>query len=177
MTDSVELKDKCSLAGCCTPQPDTPIVGYFSHDDHIKVHRSDCANLAKAERSRLVTLLWDDIIEATADEAAPSDVPLEEIDLAVLRHHRDFGVDYSLKVARVLNADRQRVFASHRRLRAGGLLERVEPTMIEYRKGIAPNKWIKHRNHTYYRLTGLGAACLKAAGPSRDTAGAEGSSE
>lgn len=163
MSSALPLKDKYSLARCCTPQPGDQITGYFSHDDHIKVHRSDCGNLAKAERARLVKLEWDDITLAATLPQDEAEIPLGELDLAILHHHRNLGVDYSLKVARVLNAERAAVFESHRRLRAGGLLERVEPTMIEYRKGIVPNKWIKHRNHTYYRLTERGAARLNAA--------------
>jgi len=157
------LKEKYSLARCCKPQLGDRITGYFSHDDHIKVHRSDCPNLIKAEHSRLVTLAWIDISAGTGHPQAGPDITLGELDLAILRHHRDLGVDYSLKVARVLNAERADVFESHRRLRADGLLERVEPTMIQYRKGVVPSKWIKHRNHTYYRLTERGAALLKAA--------------
>lgn len=163
MSETRPLKEKYTTANCCHPSPDQPIVGYFSHDDQIKVHRADCANLAKTDQTRLVTLTWDDIIAAPPRDAKSTNEPLSTLDLAVLRHHRDLGVDYSHKVARTLNCDRQQVFESHRRLRDEGLLERVEPTMIQYRKGIVSNKWIKHRNHTYYRLTERGAILLAQA--------------
>ena len=46
-------------------------------------------------------------------------------------------------------------------MREMGLLERVEPLIIQYRKGIVDNKWIKHRNHTYYGLTSKGESYLR----------------
>jgi len=175
MAEPLRLSEKYVLAGCCNPRRDDPIVGYFSYDDRIKVHRADCPKLATTDRSRLVSLDWGDILETVASAPSAPEVSLSEIEIAVLRHHRTLGVDYSLKVARDLNLEREAVFECHRRLRADGLLERVEPTMIQYRKGVVPNKWIKHRNHTYYRLTELGAALLKAAEARRGTPDRNGS--
>jgi len=31
---------------------------------------------------------------------------------------------------------------------------------MQYRKGIVDNKWVKHRNHTYYKLTEKGTKYL-----------------
>ena len=56
--------------------------------------------------------------------------------------------------------DKQTVFDRHRKLREMGLLERVTATMVRYRKGIVDNKWIKHRNHTYFDLTDRGRKYL-----------------
>jgi len=157
MPQQPRLKENYTLAKCCSPAPGCEIVGYYSHDGvMLKVHRSDCGNLAKAERARLVSLAWDDI-QAEQDFTPGDDyAELEALDFRVLKHHRDLGVDYSHKVARVLHAGKQAVFDSHRKLRAMGLLKRVDPVMIRYRKGIVDNKWIKHRNHTYYQLTDKG---------------------
>lgn len=103
---------------------------------------------------------WDDIL-AEADFRPETDyTKLDETDFRILEHHQRYGVDYSLKVARMLSLDRQEVFDRHAKLRDQGLLNRVEPTMIRYRKGIVKNKWIKHRNHTYYELTDKGIAYL-----------------
>lgn len=154
------LKDKYVSANCCNPQIGDSITGYFSYDDMIKVHRSDCANLKKADISRLMDLSWEDIVEN--DEFVPDDdfKYLTDIDILILKHHRDYGFDYSRKVASMYKLDKQAVFESHGKLRGSKLLKRVEPRMIQYRKNIVPGKWIKHRNHTYYDITDRGKQYL-----------------
>ncbi|MFZ5979698.1 MAG: DUF2250 domain-containing protein [Candidatus Zixiibacteriota bacterium] len=160
MADEIKLHSKYVLAKCCKPTPDDEIVGYFSYDDFIKVHRKGCRNLDKAEPERLVTLVWKDILKT--DDFNPEDDyrQLDETDFMILRHHREYGVDYSLKVAAMLRLARQAVFDSHKKMREMKLLKRVEPLMIQYRKGVVDNKWIKHRNHTYYDLTEKGSQYL-----------------
>ncbi|MEE9443616.1 MAG: DUF2250 domain-containing protein [candidate division Zixibacteria bacterium] len=155
-----KLKDKYIAANCCCPQIGESITGYFSHDDIIKVHRSDCANLNKADLSRLVELNWDDIIEE--EDFTPDDdfETLNEIDFLILKHHKDYGFDYSRKIASMYKLDKQAVFESHAKLREMKLLKRVEPRMIQYRKNIVKGKWIKHRNHTYYDVTDKGKKYL-----------------
>lgn len=160
MSHSPRLKEKYQLAGCCTPDLSDKIVGYFSYDNLIKVHREGCSNLAKADAGRLVKLEWADIIEADDFTPGPDYGELEVNDFAILRHHLDFGVDYSLKVASMLDLPKAEVFERHKKLRGMGLLERVEPVMIRYRKGVVDNKWIKHRNHTYYQITVIGKQYL-----------------
>ncbi len=157
----MKLKEDYTLASCCNPAQSDNIVGYYSHNNIIKVHRADCSNLQKADQTRLVSLEWANIL--TEDTPKPSEDfdGLTETDFAVLLHHANFGVDYSLKVAAVLHIDKQAVFDSHARLRDMGLLERVEPRIIQYRKGIVDNRWIKHRNHTYYDLTSKGRLYLE----------------
>jgi predicted transcriptional regulator len=66
------------------------------------------------------------------------------------------GIDYSLMVAAELRIEPQTAFERHDKLRRLGLIQRVNAVMVQYRKGIAKNKWIKHRNHTYYDLTEKG---------------------
>ncbi len=151
--EKIRLKDKYLLSKCCSPTPEDAIIGYFSWDDLIKVHRQDCPNLAKADPERLVDLNWNDIVAAKEFSPGEDFDDLEPNDFVVLRFHREYGVDYSLKVARMLNLPKQEVFDRHKKLRALGLLERVKPLIIRYRKGVVDNKWIKHRNHTYYELT------------------------
>jgi predicted transcriptional regulator len=104
--------------------------------------------------------VWADII--VSGKFVPGDdfATLEPNDFAILRLHRKVGVDYSLKVARMLSLPREEVFDRHRTLRDMKLLKRVQPVMIQYRKGVVDNKWIKHRNHTYYELTRRGALYL-----------------
>ena len=156
MSSSLKLKEKYTAAKCCSPSESDQIVGYFSYDDLIKIHRHDCPNLAKAEPERLVQLRWSDIL--VGKEFKPNDdyLNLDDTDFAVLKHHRDYDLDYSLMVARMLRIDKHEVFERHRKLRNLGLLERVDAVMVRYRKKIAKNKWIKHRNHTYYTLTDKG---------------------
>jgi hypothetical protein len=159
---ALRLKEDYSLARCCSPSPPDPIVGYYSWDNVLRVHRSNCANLARVEPERLVTLDWEDILAEA--EPSPEQGIIETIDsedIAVLRHHRMYGIDYSLKIARLLGLDKQRVFDIHQKLRDLGLLERVEPRIVQYRKGHVKGKWIKHRNHTYYDLTDRGRLHLE----------------
>ena len=156
MAEEIKLLEKYILAKCCRPNLKDNIVGYFSYDDFIKVHRRDCANLRKAEPERLVELEWGKILKR--DEFTP-DADYEQLDQAdfvILQHHLEYGVDYSLKVAQITRLSKQTVFERHKKLRDLKLLKRVEPVMIRYRKGVVDNKWIKHRNHTYYELTKKG---------------------
>ena len=161
MTDEIRLKESYTLARCCSPSRSDKIVGYFSHDNYLKVHRHDCESLKKAESSRLVSLSWDDILEGAGFTPGPDYHKLDAADFAVLRHHLDYGIDYSLMVAKALAIPRQDAFERHKRLKDQGLLKRVEPRIVQYRKGIVDNKWIKHRNHTYYDLTEKGKAYLE----------------
>jgi hypothetical protein len=156
-----KLKENYVLAKCCRPGEDDSIVGYYSHDNFIKVHRSDCHNLKKTDSARLITLDWRDLYDI--DDFVPGDdyEVLDGIDFSILRHHQVLGVDYSLEVAAVLRLSKQTVFDRHRKLREMKLLKRVQPVMIRYRKNIVKNKWIKHRNHTYYDLTGKGRDYLR----------------
>ena len=161
MTDQIRLKEDYTIAKCCNPTQSDEIIGYYSHTNVLKVHCTSCANLAKAEPDRLVKLEWDEIlaVDETIDTSEVS-AKLDKLDYAILSHHAEYGVDYSHKVARMLGQEKQTLFDRHHKLRDLMLLERVEPRMIRYRKGIVDNKWIKHRNHTYYDLTILGRACL-----------------
>ena len=160
MPDEIKLKEKYILAKCCSPSLEDKIVGYYSHDNYLKVHRHDCTSLKKAEPTRLVALSWDDILEDAGFAPGQDYDELEVDDFAVLRHHLDYGIDYSLMVAKSLAIPKQDAFERHKRLRDLGLLQRVEPRIVQYRKGIVDNKWIKHRNHTYYELTEKGKAYL-----------------
>ncbi len=159
----MKLRPGYSLAGCCRPATGDGIIGYYSHENIIKVHRADCGNLSKAEEPRLIKLNWTEIAE---DESTLSrdDVQIfEEIDYLILKHHSAYGADYSLAVAAQLRQDKELVFKRHDYLREEGLLKRVAPVMIQYRKKIVKGKWIKHRNHTYYELTPKGRETLQQA--------------
>jgi hypothetical protein len=161
MDARMKLKDEYIIAKCCRPEQSDVIVGYYSHANLIKVHKEGCANLNKTDPERLLKLEWADILEQ------PDPVPddnidlLDEIDFRILHHHGIMGVDYSLKVAAALHLAKQTVFDRHAKLRDMGLLERVKPRIIQYRKKIVKGKWIKHRNHTYYDLTEKGRLYLR----------------
>jgi len=161
MADELRIREAYTLARCCLPQPPDEIIGYYSYDNVLKVHVRNCPNLGKAEADRLVNLTWSDVID-DREVAEPDDDygTLEPTDFAVLAHHDQYGVDYAQVVARRLNIGKEDAFERHRKLRDLGLITRVEPLMIQYRKGIVNNKWIKHRNHTYYDLTEKGRTYL-----------------
>lgn len=162
MDSPPRTKENYSLSKCCAPLPDCRIVGYYSHDGKLlKVHRAECANLQKADQARLVSLAWSEIL--SDKQFTPDDdyYALDDLDFRVLAHHDRYGVDYSLTMARLIGIDKQTMFDRHHKLRGMKLLKRVEPVMIRYRKGIVDNKWIKHRNHTYYDLTRRGKKYLE----------------
>lgn len=158
----LKIKEDYTLAKCCSPSPDDHIKGYYSHDNIIKVHKENCDNLDNIEPDRLIKLNWDDVIDHDQD-FEPDDLyrSLEAVDFKVLSHHLEFGVDYAHVVARKQNISKQEAFEIHLKLKENNLIERVEPKIIQYRKGIVENKWIKHRNHTYYQLTKQGEIYIK----------------
>jgi predicted transcriptional regulator len=71
------------------------------------------------------------------------------------------GIDYSLMVADILGVNPEDIFERHKKLRDLKLLKRVQKVMVRYREKIVKNKWIKHRNHTYYEITPKGERYLE----------------
>ena len=157
----MRLKDDYIAANCCHPTTDDQIVGYYSYNNVIKIHKIDCPNLDKSEKSRLVSLAWPDIVAPEEFKPDADYHDLDKTDFNIMAHHRDYGFDYTLKMAAMLHLEKQTVFDHHNKLREMGLLQRVEPKMIQYRKNIVKGKWIKHRNHTYYDLTDKGRKYLE----------------
>ncbi len=157
-----KIKEDYRLSNCCSPTPENAITGYYSHDNFIKIHRLNCANLKNIDPERLISLSWIDILSSEEEFQVGEDYDsLNEIDFKVLLHHEKYGIDYSHVLARKLHISKQEGFDLHQKLRDMLLIERVEPKIVQYRKGIVPNKWIKHRNHTYYDLTEKGKEYLK----------------
>ncbi|MEW6412387.1 MAG: DUF2250 domain-containing protein [Candidatus Zixiibacteriota bacterium] len=157
----MKLKKDYRVASCCAPSPPDDIIGYYSHGNVIKIHRRDCGHVKELDPERLISVRWDDAIDDKSEFRPESDYgELQDTDFEVLRHHERYGIDYSLVVARKLNISKQEAFDRHRKLTDMRLIERVDATMVQYRKGIVDNKWIKHRNHTYYRLTDKGRKYL-----------------
>ncbi|MDX9857002.1 MAG: DUF2250 domain-containing protein [candidate division Zixibacteria bacterium] len=154
------MKEQYVLARCCSPSSPDRLIGYYSRENVLKVHRAGCSALANADQARLVSLSWTDILAPEPFRPGDDYPGLDDVDFRILAHHDRYGIDYSLAVARHLSVDRDTAFARHRSLRDRGLLERVEPTMVQYKKGFVNNKWIKHRNHTYYAITDRGRAYL-----------------
>ncbi|MEE9555030.1 MAG: DUF2250 domain-containing protein [candidate division Zixibacteria bacterium] len=160
MADQLNLKPDFTLAKCCSPSQDEAITGFLKPDSGIiSIHVVGCENLNSIQPERLVKLEWDEILSDQTESNLlddPAYQSLDGTDLAILRHHAKMGVDYAAVVAKHTGIDRATVFERHKKLRDLKLLARVQPTMIQYRKGFTKNKWIKHRNHTYYELTELG---------------------
>jgi hypothetical protein len=151
--NQLKLKEGYKIARCCSPRPNDSIVGYFSYNNVIAVHKASCGNLKKTESERLLSLSWEDILKKGEDKPEEDYHQLDELDFRILRHHQMMGVDYSLMVAKILKIETEQAFERHRKLKSLKLLKRVAPVMIQYRKNIVDNKWIKHRNHTYYQIT------------------------
>jgi len=160
LNHGLKLKEGYKLAGCCSPQPNDSIIGYFSHNNLIVVHKTSCNNLKKAESGRLFSLSWEEILEREEDKPEKDYEQLDELDFRILQHHQMMGVDYSLMVAKILKITPQQMFERHKKLKSLKLVKRVEKVMIQYRKKIVDNKWIKHRNHTYYQITPKGKKYL-----------------
>lgn len=159
---SDKLKNDYQLANCCNPDLDNTIVGYYSHNSLIKVHVKSCESLKSVEKERLISLEWADIIEPNDTFTPGAEYnDLDKVDFAILKHHLKYGIDYSLVVAKKLTIPKDVAFDRHKLLREIGLIERVEAKIVQYRKGIVDNKWIKHRNHTYFQLTDKGKKYLE----------------
>ena len=157
----MRLREGYTAAACCKPAEADSICGYYSHNQIMIVHKRDCVNLKKVDPERVVPLVWAEI-KADAEYRPDSDYrQLDALDWRVLKHHQTMGVDYSLVVARSLHTRKDIIFERHRKLRGLKLLQRVKPVMMQYRKGVVDNKWIKHRNHTYYELTKKGQKYLE----------------
>lgn len=162
MVDELTYK----IAKCCTPEEDNPIVGYFKEDGTITVHNSSCSAVPSLRTERLLDVSWDEIHKSKIPDTSqdiPSEVTeLDETDYFILKHHQEFGMDYSKVVAETLRIPLEEMQQRHRKLRELGGLKRVEGRIIHYRKNIVKGKWIKHRNHTYYELTPEGNQWINA---------------
>ena len=66
-----------SFAGCCTPLPGEPVMGYISRGRGMIVHTHDCPNLARLEPERLLQVSW----EGQEDTPYPAKI-------AILAHNR-----------------------------------------------------------------------------------------
>ena len=165
MPESFRLKENYRLAGCCAPVQGDEIIGFLKQDSPvISIHRSGCRELAKVSEDRLISLTWDEISDSNIEpdiSASPTFQALDDTDFAILQHHKMMGNDYAAVVAKATGIPRATIFERHKKLRDLGLVRRVQPVMIQYRKGIVKGKWIKHRNHTYYELTPEGLATIE----------------
>ena len=154
------------LAQCCSPEMGEGIIGYFKEDGTVAVHRSDCASMQHLRPERLLDVTWEEIhaaeTPADTETADPTFDQLDEVDYLILKHHQEFGLDYSIVVSEMLGLPLEETHKRHRKLRELGGLRRVERRMIQYRKNIVKGKWIKHRNHTYYELTPKGERWVRS---------------
>ena len=155
-----------NIAKCCSPQEDDPITGYFKADGTIAVHHATCNAVQGLRPERLLAVAWDEVrtteMAAAPATLAPEFAELDETDYFILKHHQEFGMDYSIVVAEVLRVPLEEMHKRHRKLRELGGLKRVQGRVIQYRKNIVKGKWIKHRNHTYYELTSEGERWIQA---------------
>jgi GTP pyrophosphokinase len=88
-----------SFAGCCTPLPGEPVVGYISRGRGVIVHTHDCPNLMRLEPERLMRVSW----EGEEDKPYPAKI-------GILAHNRK-GV--LAKISRILSEDGVNIDAGH----------------------------------------------------------------
>ncbi len=154
------------IAQCCSPEEAAPIIGYFKEDSTITVHQISCPAVEGLRPERLLAVGWEEIrATETAHETeplSPAFNELDETDYFILKHHQEYGVDYSIVVAETLRIPLEETQKRHRKLRHLGGIRRVQKRIIQYRKNIVKGKWIKHRNHTYYELTTEGETWIQA---------------
>jgi len=68
-----------SLARCCSPVPNDPIIGYITRGRGVTIHRQDCGNVLRLqgeERARLIEVEWG----TSAHENYPVDISIEAYD-------------------------------------------------------------------------------------------------
>jgi GTP pyrophosphokinase len=80
-----------SFAGCCTPLPGEPVMGYISRGRGVIVHTHDCPNLKRLEPERLIPVSW----EGQEDKPYPAKI-------AILAHNKK-GV--LAKISNILSDD------------------------------------------------------------------------
>jgi len=80
-----------SFAGCCTPLPGEPVVGYISRGRGVIVHTHDCPNLMRLEPERLMQVAW----EGQEDKPYPAKI-------SILTHNKK-GV--LAKISTILSED------------------------------------------------------------------------
>jgi len=85
---------------------------------------------------------------------------LNDLEIKVLKYHKQKGCDYSKSLARALNIKLCEAFAVHKKLLSLGYLEKVSSRLTKYQVN-TKTKIVKHRNHTYYQLTQKGKQFVK----------------
>ena len=58
----VDNVDNClvKLAGCCSPLPGDPIVGFVTRGYGVSVHKADCKNVKNIPYERIISVHWAD---------------------------------------------------------------------------------------------------------------------
>ncbi|MGB5438654.1 MAG: GTP diphosphokinase [Gammaproteobacteria bacterium] len=68
-----------SIARCCSPVPNDPIVGYITRGRGVSIHRQDCGNVLRLQgedRGRLIEVEWG----VPSEETYPVDIGVEAYD-------------------------------------------------------------------------------------------------
>lgn len=68
-----------SMARCCHPVPNDPIIGYITRGRGVTIHRQDCGNILRLQgddRDRLIEVEWG----AEAEAGYPVDISVEAYD-------------------------------------------------------------------------------------------------
>ena len=68
-----------TIARCCSPVPNDPIVGYITRGRGVSIHRQDCGNVLRLhgdDRGRLIEVEWGESLE----ETYPVDISVQAYD-------------------------------------------------------------------------------------------------
>ena len=94
------------LAQCCSPEAGEGIIGYFKEDGTVAVHLSNCPSMQHLRVERLLEVTWCEIHAAEKSADIETEDPtfdkLDEVDYLILKHHQEFGLDYSIVVSEML---------------------------------------------------------------------------
>lgn len=109
----------------------------------------------RERRNEIAEKLFQSLLNAGIIDEEKED----ERDIEILEYIHSLGPEYTLNLARNLNADIPEIRKRVEILLGKGLLTRVEGTMLEnYHR---QEGWDKHMNHTYYDLSREGKLYLR----------------
>lgn len=107
-----------NLAACCLPIPGDEIIGFVSTGQGVKVHRADCPNIKKADKSRLIMVKWNS--NSVKQRLYP-------VDLAVQCHDRG---GLLIEILNALNAQNAQIYKVNAKLHPSNNTTTITMTIL-----------------------------------------------